>query len=90
MSVSRALMNRARAGAACGQAGVEVRREHTCGALGPVAMETPPPDNLSNTPPWSRPSEGQLMGAEEAKVTLVLGPRTRFFVFSSPLRLPGS
>ena len=28
-------------GAARGQAGVEGRREHTCGA--PVAMETPPP-----------------------------------------------
>ena len=28
-------------GAARGQAGVEERREHTCGA--PVAMETPPP-----------------------------------------------
>lgn len=48
--------------------------------------DTPPIDNLSNTPPWSRPSEGQLMGAEEAKVTLVLGPRIRFvclFVSSS-------
>lgn len=43
MSVSRALLNGARAGAVRGQAGVEVRREHTCGALGPVAMETPPP-----------------------------------------------
>ena len=53
-------------GAARGQAGVEGRREHTCGA--PVAMETPPPiDNLSNTPPWSRPSEGQLMGAERPR-----------------------
>ena len=43
MSASRALLNGARAGAVRGQAGVEVRREHTCGALGPVAMETPPP-----------------------------------------------
>lgn len=40
MSVSRALKNRAGPGAARGQAGVEGRREHTCGA--PVAMETPP------------------------------------------------
>lgn len=33
----------------------------------------PPPDNLSNTPPWSKPSEW-LMGAEEAKVTLIWDP----------------
>lgn len=42
MSASRALMNQAGPGAVRGQARVEGRREHTCGALGPVAMETPP------------------------------------------------
>lgn len=37
-------------GAARGQAGVEGRREHTCGA--PVAMETPPPHRQ----PFQHPS----------------------------------
>lgn len=45
--------------------------------------DTPPIDNLSNTPPWSRPSEGQLMGAEEAKVTLIWDPVWGWF-FPTP------
>lgn len=43
--------------------------------MGPqLPWRHPPIDNLSNTPPWSKPSEGQLMGAEEAKVTLIWDP----------------
>lgn len=50
-----------------------------CGALGPVAMETPPQDNLSQQPLGADPVGAPvLMGAEEAKVTLVLGPSLAF------------
>lgn len=64
-----------------------------CGALGPVAMETPPPPRqpFSTTHPCMRPSGGQPMGIEEAKVTLVLGPSSVFpsSMVSRPLIIIG-
>lgn len=36
--------------------------------------DTPHRQPFSATPPRSRPRQGQLIGVEKAKVTLVLGP----------------
>lgn len=64
------LINGAGVGAACGQAGIEVGEGTHVWGTGPSChRDTPHRQPCSTASPWSRPSGGQLMGAEEAKVT---------------------
>lgn len=83
-----ALMNGAGGGAACvGRQESRWGREHVWGTRPSCHGDTPHRQPSSIASLRSRPSGGQLMGAEEAKVTPVLGPGV---LFSPPLRLPGS
>ena len=66
-------------GAACGQAGTEVGEGTHVWGTGPSCYGDTPLDNLFQQPLGTDPVGAPLlMGAEEAKVTLVLGPSMAF------------
>lgn len=76
------LINGAGVGTAYGKAGIEVGEGTRVWGTGPSChRDTPHRQPFLTAPPWSRLSGGQLMGSEEAKVTLVLGPCVVFFPF---------